>query len=125
MEGFKDDTALAVTMLLPRLGRCIVCVVNCQCKDKLQSKVTTLADRGQGSSSLRDACQRTREDTSHPSDELSAIAAARSAGMKAWLGMRGINCSVRSRSAFTITETELSDIAKAATIGLSNMPNVG
>jgi hypothetical protein len=31
----------------------------------------------------------------------------------------------RNRSAFPITETELSDIASAATTGLSNTPNAG
>lgn len=31
----------------------------------------------------------------------------------------------RSRSAFAITETELSDIAPAASIGLSKIPNAG
>lgn len=37
----------------------------------------------------------------------------------------GYNRTPRSRSALPITETELNDIASAATIGLSNNPNDG
>ncbi len=40
-------------------------------------------------------------------------------------GKRAYSSRRRSRSAFVTTETELSDIANAAIIGLRRMPNAG
>ena len=39
--------------------------------------------------------------------------------------LRNHRCAVRRRRAFAMTDTELSDIASAATTGLSRMPKVG